>query len=79
MSHSRSVMASQLSGHIPETLRKAFDMACIEDEITLSEGIEQAVNLWLEFRKAMTDKDDAQEAILLNKADTLTKLDQPEK
>jgi len=48
---------AQISGHIPKSKKKAFDMGCVEDEITFSEGIEEAVDLWLEWRKSRPQQD----------------------
>jgi len=39
---------AQISGHIPKSLMKQFRIACTVEEITLSEGIEEAIRLWLE-------------------------------
>ncbi|MFB2920210.1 MULTISPECIES: hypothetical protein [Aerosakkonema] len=42
---------SQVSGYIPKELALRFKVACTEDETTQSEGLEEAVQLWLEKRE----------------------------
>jgi len=42
---------SQVSGYIPKAIALKFKVACTEDEITQSDGLEQAIQLWLAQRK----------------------------
>lgn len=51
---------SQVSGYIPKELALRFKVTCTEEEITLSEGLQEAVQLWLEkktqAKERKTDK-----------------------
>jgi hypothetical protein len=39
----------QISGHIPTELSKNFKVACTLRGVSHSEGLEQAIKLWLEL------------------------------
>jgi hypothetical protein len=43
---------SQVSGHIPNDLALKFKIACTTKQISNSDGLEQAVRLWLEQDEA---------------------------
>jgi hypothetical protein len=39
---------SQVSGHVPKELALRFRIACTAKEITISEALEKALEVWLE-------------------------------
>jgi hypothetical protein len=39
---------SQVSGHVPKELALKFRIACTAKEITISDGLERALQIWLE-------------------------------
>ncbi|MCU0552115.1 MAG: hypothetical protein MUC48_22495 [Leptolyngbya sp. Prado105] len=39
---------AQVSGYIPKEMALQFKIACTAKEISMTEGLEQAVSLWLE-------------------------------
>jgi hypothetical protein len=41
----------QISGHIPTELSKSFKIACTIKGVSHSEGLEEAIRLWLQQEK----------------------------
>ena len=40
----------QVTGYIPRELAKAFQMKCLELEITRADGLEQAIAAWIALK-----------------------------